>query len=388
MVQSSHRDARTDSGGPTAAAGRTAERRFEADYVRAQLLANRTLIRAACTLALVLAGFRAAEQGLAGWWTDVHLGAVAFILASSVILAAVAWHRRFPRYYLPIAQVLVPIRNCVGAACIADAASQGQLESLVFLPLMVLGPAFFLGLRYRAALATIVLTVTAFVACAAVLAVPLPIALRASLFLALSAAACLVAARHRERASRSSFLDSRLLAQFAQNDSLTGLKNRRVFDEHLDRLWEQALGTERGLAILMIDVDHFKAYNDVYGHQAGDQTLRRIAQALQTFVYRPNDVLARYGGEEFAVILCDVAGPEVEATAERMRRAVNGLGIEHRGSDVGAEVSISVGIALVEPSSTAAHKARCSSPIRRSTKRSCAGAIASKSSTRPRTSNS
>jgi diguanylate cyclase (GGDEF)-like protein len=131
---------------------------------------------------------------------------------------------------------------------------------------------------------------------------------------------------------------------------LTGLKNRRVFDEQLSRLWQQAVEDRRSIAMLLIDVDHFKPFNDRYGHQAGDQALQRVAQTLQAFVSRPLDVLARYGGEEFAVILYDIDAREAEELAERMRRAVSELAIEHHGSRVRATLTISVGVALIEPS--------------------------------------
>jgi diguanylate cyclase (GGDEF)-like protein len=205
-------------------------------------------------------------------------------------------------------------------------------------------------LSVRDALLTVVLTVASFVVGAAAFDLALPVALRAFVFLVMAAAACAIAAHHLERWSRTSFLEGRLIAELAQHDALTGLKNRRVFDEHLERLWRQGIEDDRVLAIMLIDVDHFKEYNDLYGHQAGDQTLWRVAQTLHTFLSRPLDVLARYGGEEFAAILYDVDGGEAEALAERMRLAVCGLDIEHRASRAGNAVTISVGVALIAPS--------------------------------------
>jgi diguanylate cyclase (GGDEF)-like protein len=156
-------------------------------------------------------------------------------------------------------------------------------------------------------------------------------------------------ARQLERTARTSFLESRLIAELAERDALTGLKNRRVFDEHLEKLWDRAVAQRCTLAILMIDVDHFKAYNDRNGHQAGDRALRRVADTLQALVTRSTDVLARYGGEEFAVIVFDAERVQAEALAERMRRAVAALGFEHGGAPNDA-VTISAGVALVEPS--------------------------------------
>jgi diguanylate cyclase (GGDEF)-like protein len=220
----------------------------------------------------------------------------------------------------------------------------------MFLPMLIVGPFFFLGFRFREGLLTVVLATLTFFVAIALRGLPLQVWLHAGTFVLFSATSCAIAAWYLEKASRKSFLDSRLLAELAQNDSLTGLKNRRMFDEYLERLWQQAVEQSQSLAVLMIDVDHFKAYNDRYGHQAGDQTLRRVAQTLQTFVYEAHDVLARYGGEEFAVILHRADAAHAAAVAERMRRSVSGLGIQHSDSKAGGVVTISIGIALVVPS--------------------------------------
>ena len=145
------------------------------------------------------------------------------------------------------------------------------------------------------------------------------------------AAACGVVARTFERTARTSFLESHLITELAQRDALTGLMNRRVFDEHLEKLWERGVAERCSIGIVLIDVDHFKAYNDRYGHQAGDTALRRVAETLQALVTRPTDLLARYGGEEFAVLLYAVDGFEAETLADRMRLAVGGAGVRASG---------------------------------------------------------
>jgi diguanylate cyclase (GGDEF)-like protein len=323
----------------------------EAEYVRADLFDKRTLIRVACALAVLLAVFRGADQLLFGAAEPRQWILVAVVLTASLALATVAWAPVFDRWYLPLAQVVVPIRNALAAVGVAEAAANGQLEMLMILPLMVLGPFFFMGLRFRVALLAVAVTVAAFLVSVAIFGMALPVALRSILFLLLAAVACAIAARHLEKWSRTSFLESHLIEELAQHDTLTGLKNRRVFDEHLDRLWQRGIEESRAIAILMMDIDHFKAYNDGYGHQAGDQTLRRVAQTLQALVSRPHDVLARYGGEEFAVILYDIDGRQAEALAERMRRAIGDLAILHEGSPARASLTISVGVAVIEPSS-------------------------------------
>jgi diguanylate cyclase (GGDEF)-like protein len=115
-------------------------------------------------------------------------------------------------------------------------------------------------------------------------------------------------------------------------------------------VWQRAVDEVQPIAILLLDVDHFKAYNDRYGHQAGDRALRHVAQVLQAIVTRPQDLVARYGGEEFVVLLYDVDTVEAGKLAERMRKAVIGLALEHRDSRVNQLVTISAGVAVVHPS--------------------------------------
>ena len=122
-----------------------------------------------------------------------------------------------------------------------------------------------------------------------------------------------------ERAKRTNFLEAQLLIETASRDGLTGIHNRRLFDEHVDRIWPQAMRDRAPLALLLIDIDHFKAYNDYYGHQAGDECLRRVAWCLSRCARRPLDVTARYGGEEFAIVLYDARRNHVEDAARRIQ---------------------------------------------------------------------
>lgn len=140
------------------------------------------------------------------------------------------------------------------------------------------------------------------------------------------------------------------LENLATHDSLTGLLNRRSFDEFLEREWQRGRRDARPLALIMIDVDHFKRYNDTYGHQMGDECLRRVAAALQAAMFRPGDVVARYGGEEFIIILpaTDEAGAIL--VAERIKERITRLEIPHSGSEYGF-VSVSMGIAAAVPAS-------------------------------------
>jgi diguanylate cyclase (GGDEF)-like protein len=322
---------------------------LEAEYQRFRLLSSRSLIRVASALAVLVAVLRAAEHALRESWNGILLVDFGLVVVGSVVVAAIAWGPQFERLYLPWARIVVPVRNAIVAAHIVEAAARGQLELLMGLPLMLFGPFFFFGLRFPAALVSGALTVASFVAAAIYFHLALPIALRSGAFLLLAVIACALAARHLDMWSRSSFLEERRIADLAQHDALTGTKNRRVFDEHLTRLWQQAIEDDRSIAILLIDVDHFKAYNDRYGHQAGDRTLRQIAQTAQRFIRRPLDILARYGGEEFAAILYDFDSTQAQEIADRICGAVADLKIEHRKSNTAAVVTISAGIAAITP---------------------------------------
>jgi len=323
---------------------------LEAEFGRLQLAENRTLIRVVSLVALLLAAVRGADQILLGTWTPVQLGIYGVVMTASVLLAAIAWSPWFQRLYLPCAQVLIPVRGSLIALMVASVAARGQLETLMLLPLLVVGPFLVFGLRFRTAAVTVSLTICVYATAAAIFGLPVPMIVRSCLLLIVVAAACGVVARTLERSARARFLETHAMAELAQQDALTGVRNRRVFDEHLDRSWQRAIDEERGLAILLIDVDHFKAYNDRYGHQAGDRALRRVAEMLQMFVTRPSDVLARYGGEEFAVLLYDIDGVAAEKVAAQMRKAVVAMGLEHRDSRLGQIVTISIGVAIVEPS--------------------------------------
>lgn len=327
---------------------------LEAEFVRARLQNGRTLVRMACLLGLLVACLRIAELAVNGTGilveTRPYLMAIPIVVfLATVLLAWFAWRPSYLRLYLPFANVAVPVRNVFASIAIAAVAARGQVEILIVMPAMVLSPFFFLGLHFRSALASVVLTIVAFSAAGLVFEMPTPALLRSAAFLVVTAGVSAMAAWQIETQSRRSFLESRLIAQLAEHDALTGAKNRRVFDEQLTRLWQLAVEDRRPLAILLMDVDHFKDYNDRYGHQAGDVALQQVSKALQTQIRRPLDLLSRYGGEEFAALLYDLDGTQAREVAERMRRAVSALAIEHRSSHVARVVTISVGVAAIQP---------------------------------------
>ncbi len=322
---------------------------IEADYLRVFLAENRPLVRLASTLAVLFIVLRVLEAVIGGLVPGFSPIDFFGVVAGSLTLAWLAWSRGYERYYLPWAQILIPLRNALVALQCVRVAAEGQLDVLMVLPLLLVGPFYFMGLRYRTALAVVLVTGAAMIAAAVLYQPPLPIALRGGAFALLATITFAAAAREIEKRSRRAFLESRLVTELAQHDVLTWTKNRRVFDEYLPRLWRQAAEDRRSLAILLIDVDHFKPYNDRYGHQAGDAALRKVAHTLQACVRRPLDLVARYGGEEFTVLFYDTDGARVASAAEHIRKSIEALAIEHRGSRSGAVLTVSIGVAVVAP---------------------------------------
>ncbi|MBS3975949.1 MAG: GGDEF domain-containing protein [Syntrophomonadaceae bacterium] len=131
-------------------------------------------------------------------------------------------------------------------------------------------------------------------------------------------------------------------------DSLTGLHNRRFFNEAFRKEWLSSVRSQEYLAILMIDIDHFKKYNDTYGHLQGDQCLQQVAAALQETVKRPRDIVARFGGEEFVVLLTDTNNYGAKHIAEQILLNVRALRIAHIASCTGI-VTVSIGVATAIP---------------------------------------
>lgn len=139
------------------------------------------------------------------------------------------------------------------------------------------------------------------------------------------------------------------LNTMAAIDGLTGLANRRRLDEVLTREWGRALREHTTLSVLLVDVDHFKLYNDTYGHQAGDDCLRRVAAELGRAARRPGDLAARYGGEEFAVVLPNTPLEGATHVAQLALQTIIALNIPHKASLTRPQVSVSIGVATISP---------------------------------------
>jgi diguanylate cyclase (GGDEF)-like protein len=141
---------------------------------------------------------------------------------------------------------------------------------------------------------------------------------------------------------------SQELEQMLRIDALTGIANRRLFDEVLDKEWRRAQRDGTVLAVVMADIDHFKSYNDRYGHPAGDRCLVAVAHAMRGALHRPGDLVARIGGEEFAFLLPDTPLAGAGAVAEQIRRSVLGLELRHEVPSVTGPVTVSLGLAAAD----------------------------------------
>ena len=138
------------------------------------------------------------------------------------------------------------------------------------------------------------------------------------------------------------------LQDLADTDQLTQIANRRHFDRKFKTEWRRAMREKTPISILLIDVDFFKKYNDTYGHQAGDSCLKQIADTFASITHRPADLASRYGGEEFSILLPVTKQADALMLAERLRRKIEGLQIEHSATDIGV-VTVSIGVSCCEP---------------------------------------
>lgn len=142
-----------------------------------------------------------------------------------------------------------------------------------------------------------------------------------------------------------------MLEKLSMYDGLTNIRNRRYFDETFEKTFSEIKRDKKSLAVLMIDIDFFKPYNDNYGHGQGDETLRKVAKALEKTIKRASDFVARYGGEEFVILLKDINKDGVEAVANNLLNAVRELKITHEFSKIENYVTVSIGVSYYNSSS-------------------------------------
>jgi diguanylate cyclase (GGDEF)-like protein len=317
---------------------------FQLDRVRSRVrffqLAT-CLMCLAVALHLVVLDNLPLREVLGGW-----LGVA---LPASLFLVWASWSRFYERLYLPAARIALPLLGIVSAAGIACRTIEGHPDPLYFLTSYSIALFFLGGQLFREALIANALMIVAHGATLAYVGQPTESVIYYVSVLTITATVGAFVYNGVERQLRTSFLERGLMSEMAARDGLTGLMNRGAFDDHFPRMWQQGIRDRRSLALLLIDVDHFKAYNDRYGHQAGDQALRRVAQVVQSFARRPLDMAARYGGEEFVLALFDMSAEYVQELAEELRKAILCLQVAHEDSPTAPFVTVSIGISVVRP---------------------------------------
>jgi diguanylate cyclase (GGDEF)-like protein len=216
--------------------------------------------------------------------------------------------------------------------------------------LVVLAACLFVGLLFHVAVAISICLSVAYLIIGLFMELPSSLLLYSTAILATAAVIGSLSAYNLEFALRTNFLETRILNELAERDGLTGLYNRRIFDDLMRRVWRQARREKVMLQIIFFDIDYFKVYNDLYGHQAGDDCLKKIAARIADSAKRPFDFCARYGGEEFVLVLYGPPGDYARTVPEQIRQGIRDLAIPNEGSGIDNVVTVSVGVSTLDPS--------------------------------------
>lgn len=267
-----------------------------------------------------------------------------------LIVALVVLHSRwYERFYPLVAMIVAPLFG-VGAVAVAVIAAKDGVSLISTIVLVTIYIYFMLGMTFYPALAAALAVLLSYAVGAYLVDLPATSVVIDLAVLVFTNVIGAIVSYSLERANRTNFLEERLLIETASRDGLTGIHNRRFFDEHLGKVWSQATRDRVPLALLLVDIDHFKAYNDCYGHQAGDECLRKVAWCLSRAARRPLDITARYGGEEFAIVLYDAQRSHAEEVALRIRSGIESLAIAHAASPAREKrLTVSIGVACIEP---------------------------------------
>jgi diguanylate cyclase (GGDEF)-like protein len=282
-------------------------------------------------------------------------GPVASLLRYGVVLPALAaclgvtfiphsW-----RLFRRLASWLAPVTYVAVVALVLSAGVQG---SQTIFPAVILAAIFIyylVGLSFYGAVRTNLVGLATFIVGASLVDIPAQQTSYQALVLLIANLAGATVAYSFEIARRAHWLEARLLAEMAERDGLTRIYNRRRLDGHLRRVWQQGIREQCPMALLMIDIDGFKAFNDLYGHQAGDEALKSVAGVLVRAARRPLDLVGRYGGEEFLIVLYDTTREYAAELAQKTLEGVRELRIPHGSSNVAPVLTVSVGVAYAVP---------------------------------------
>jgi diguanylate cyclase (GGDEF)-like protein len=278
----------------------------------------------------------------------IHMLVIVPILLIGLVASFSARRHRF---YPPLAVVASTVLG-LGAGAVQMIVALGGM-SILFpcLMLTIIFVYFMGGLFFYQSVAANVIVMFAYLGAGTALQLPgREFAYDALAMIATNLFAASVVYMH-EKTSRMRFLEACLLREMVARDGLTGIQNRRMFDQHIQRVWQQAVREGERVAVLLADIDCFKDYNDRYGHQAGDECLRAVAHSLSQCARRPLDFTARYGGEEFALVLYEASREYVAEVLTRIQRSIAELNIPHEASRVAGRLTLSIGAAYILPSS-------------------------------------
>ncbi len=277
------------------------------------------------------------------------------VLPGLVLIVLATWLPTLQHHYSQIAAISVTLLGLVVIYSSQTAAAGGDSYlaiGLILVILYVFYVCLFPGLRFRVSTSIGSSLVVAYFALRLWMDVPSQELAYSTAMLVAAVMLSGLASYNLEYVLRTSFLETRLLNEFAERDGLTGLYNRRMFDDFMRRIWRQSQREDIPLEIILFDIDYFKIFNDLYGHQAGDDCLRKVAGCIAQSAKRPFDFAARYGGEEFVLVLYGPPAEHGRTLPEQIRLDVMNLGIPHEGSAVEDVITVSVGVALASRGSS------------------------------------
>ncbi len=330
----------------------TLERQFRLEYTNNH--ATGVLIASAIFLTLIalatganlIGNFRPASADSLRLIIQLRVGIA--IPALLVIMLAIGFEALRPWYQ----QIAAGAAIMLGVALMTISAimvGEGQPLYQMSNVLLVCYACLFLGLLGHMAVIVASALLAVYIGAGAIYGLPFDVLRFTVVFVFGISLMTIVSSIRVERLSRKNFLENRFLNEIADRDGLTGLYNRRKFDELLRLAWNQARRDGERIQLLFVDIDCFKRYNDVRGHQAGDECIRQVAGLIESAARRPLDFCARYGGEEFVLVLVGVNEGEQAVVAESIRTAVQREGIPHPASSVADCITVSVGSATVKP---------------------------------------
>lgn len=304
-----------------------------------------------CLAILIIIAFSAMDAMVLGPQLDRIPSKVYILVIIPILLIGLA-SSFFPqrhRIHAPLTTVTMTVFG-LSVASIQIIASIGGISILI--PSLILSIVFIYfmsGLIFYHAVGANVIVMLVYLAAGTALVLPGREFSYSALTIVAANLFCASVTYMHEKTSRLRFLEACLLREMVARDGLTGIQNRRMFDQHIARVWQQGVREEERVAVLLADVDCFKDYNDRYGHQAGDECLRAVAVCLSQCARRPLDFVARYGGEEFAVVLYEANREYIAEVLTRIQRSIAELNIPHEASKVASRLTLSIGAAFVLP---------------------------------------